>query len=183
VTEGPAAEGEALAALAQQVEDLRGEVRKYQAIVTAWNARLERDGIGGTLMLRLQVKQMSEKLDKALESHRLEGPPAPWWCVTEAEGKAMLAELREWVETFLRPHYPGYAARLPACYASHPEAVWELSTLRAEWIRVYGDEENRDLAGALVWHERWLPGVLARLADAIKCDESGCRRLRARLSA
>ena len=33
-----------------------------------------------------------------------------------------------------------------------------------EWLRVYGDEDNRDLSGALWWHERWLQGVLARLS-------------------
>ena len=92
----------------------------------------------------------------------------------------MLAELSEWVETFLRRHYPGYAARLPRCWASHPEAVWELSTLRAEWERIYSDEDNRDLQGALAWHDRWFPGVLGRLAASIKCDESGCRMPAAR---
>ncbi len=173
---------EALAALAQQVKELRGVVERCQGIVAAWNARLEREGIGGTLMLRLEVKQMSGKLDKALENHRLEPVPAPCWSGLPDElFRAQLSELREWVETFLRPHYPGYAARLPACWASHPDAVWELSTLRAEWIRIYGDEERRELAGALVWHERWLPGVLSRLDGAITCDESGCLVVRPHL--
>ena len=92
----------------------------------------------------------------------------------------MLAELSEWVEAFLRRHYPGYAARLPRCWASHPEAVWELSTLRAEWQRIYDDPDNRDLQGALTWHDRWFPGVLGRLAVSVKCDESGCRMARSR---
>jgi hypothetical protein len=61
---------------------------------------------------------------------------------------------------------------------NHPEAVWELSTLRAEWERIYADAGNRDLAGALAWHDRYLPGVLARLKDAIQCDEGGCRLIR-----
>ena len=56
---------DALAALAQQIEDLRTRVAKYQAIVTAWDARVEREGIGGTLMLRLELKQLKEQLDKA----------------------------------------------------------------------------------------------------------------------
>ena len=85
----------------------------------------------------------------------------------------MLAELRHWVEDFARKHYPAYLARLPACWPNHPEAVWELSTLRAEHERVYGDEENRDLAGALWWYERWLPGVIARLEKAVTCDQAG----------
>jgi len=73
-------------------------------------------------------------------------------------------------------------ARLRPCWPNHPEAVWELSTLMAEWERVYGDPDNRDLAGALWWHERWLPGVIARLDKAITCDEAGCRRLTRRPS-
>ena len=89
----------------------------------------------------------------------------------------MLAELRHWVEDFARKQYPAYMARLRPCWPNHPEAVWELSTLMAEWERVYGDADNRDLAGALWWHERWLPGVIARLDKAITCDEAGCRRL------
>jgi hypothetical protein len=96
--------------------------------------------------------------------------------VGEDEGRKMLGELRRWVEDFARKHYPAYMARLPACWLHHPEAVWELSTLKAEWERVYGDPDNRDLAGALWWHERWLPGVIARLEKAITCDISGCRR-------
>ena len=173
-------DGEALTALAQQVEDLRRVVAKYQGIVAAWDARLEREGIGGTLMLRLEVKQLQRRLDEALDKHKLAPPPAPWWCVGTAEGKKMLAELCEWVDEFFRRHYPDYITKLPGCWVNHPEAVWELSTLQAEWERIYGNPDNRDLAGALWWHERWLPGVLARLAAAIKCDESGCRMVRPR---
>jgi hypothetical protein len=168
-------------ALAAQVADLRGAVERCQAIVTAWDARLETEGIGGTMMLRLEVKQLRNRLDEALAKHQLKPPPAPWWRVDEAEGKAMLAGLRGWVEEFARRHYPGYMARLPSCWANHPEAVWELSTLSAEWERVYGDPDNRDLPGALMWHDKWFPGVLARLAASIKCDQGGCRMLRPRL--
>ena len=170
-----------LAALAAQVEDLRGVVAKCQALVTAWDTRLEVEGIGGTMMLRLEVKQLRERLDEAVAKRQLAPPPAPWWCVGEAEGKAMLADLRAWVEDFARRHYPGYMARLPRCWANHPEAVWELSTVRAEWQRIYAGEDNRDLQGALAWHDRWFPGVLSRLAEAITCDEAGCRMIRPRV--
>ena len=51
----------------------------------------------------------------------------------------------------------------------------ELSNVMTEWIRMYGDPENRALQDALWWHERWLPGVLSRLAAAVKCDVAAAR--------
>ena len=83
-------DGEALTALAQQVEDLRRVVAKYQGIVAAWDARLEREGIGGTLMLRLEVKQLQRRLDEALDKHKLAPPPAPWWCVGRPRARRCL---------------------------------------------------------------------------------------------
>lgn len=175
------AEKETLAALAAQVDDLRGTVAKVHTTVTQWNAKLETEGIGATLVLRTEVKRLADKLTRALDSNRLAPPPAPYWSgLTREESAARMAELRGWVEGFFRSHYPGYAARLRPCWPNHGEAVWELSTLMTEWLRVYSDEDNRDLAGALWWHERWLPGVLTRLEQAIKCDEAGCRLTRRR---
>jgi hypothetical protein len=166
-------DAEPIAGLAAQLEDLRGQLARTQGEVGYLKARAEEDS-GQLVMYRLETKQQRERLDKALASRRLDPPPAPWWCVGEAEGRAMLAGLREWVDGFARRHYPGYLTRLRPCWANHPEAVWELSTLRAEWERVYADEDNRDLQGALAWYDKWLPGVLTRLETAIKCD-AGCR--------
>lgn len=166
-------EPDPIAALARQVAELR-------QIVTAWDARLQAEGIGATMRLLLDIKHLRERLDEAVDKHQLKPPPAPWWCVGADEGQAMLAELREWVDGFARRHYPGHMAWLPHCWANHPEAVWELSTLRAEWERVYGNPDNRDLQGALAWHDKWFPGVLGRLTAAIKCDQTGCRTARPR---
>jgi hypothetical protein len=170
------AEPDPLAELAAQIKDLRDIVTRFRAVVVAWDSRLEREGVGATLMIRLEIKKLSRRLDEALAKNQLTPPPAPWWVVDEDQGQKMLGELRSWIEDHARRHYPAYLARLPACWLNHPEAVWELSTLKAEWDRVYGDKERRDLAGALWWHERWLPGVIARLEKAITCDLSGCRR-------
>jgi hypothetical protein len=163
-----------VAALAAQLEELRGQLARTQGDVGHVRARLDA-GSSQTALLFAEVKRLRECLDEALDKRRLAPPPAPWWCVGEAEGKAMLGELAEWVDGFARRHYPGYLARLPRCWANHPEAVWELSTVRAEWERIYADEENRDLQAALNWHDKWLPGALTRLAGSIKCDEAGCR--------
>jgi hypothetical protein len=163
--------------LTAQLEELRGQLARSQGEIGHLKARLE-TGSGQVAMFRLEVKQLREELAKAASKHQLKPPPAPWWCVDQAAGEVMLADLRKWVETFLQRHYPGYLARLPRCWERHPEAVWELSTLRAEWERVYGDEDNRDLRGALDWHDRYLPGVINRLAGSMKCDELGCRAAR-----
>jgi hypothetical protein len=174
-------EPDPIAALAAQLEDLRtelgGRLLRAEGGIGQVRARLETD-FGQVLPLLAEVKKLRESLGDALDKHQLAPPPAPYWCVPEAEGKAMLAELREWVEGFLRRHYPGYAVKLRRCWEHHPEAVWELSTLRAEWERIYGDPDNRDLAGALAWHDRWLPDVLGRLDEAIRCDETGCTVMR-----
>ena len=167
------------AALAAQLEELRGQLARTRSDLGHVRARLETES-GQVLPLLAEVKHLRERLDEAVAKRQLAPPPAPWWCVPEAEGKAMLAELVEWVDTHLRRHYPDYLTRLPRCWPSHAEAVWELSTLHAEWDRIYGDPDNRDLQGALTFHDRWLPGALGRLLGAIKCDEAGCRLARPR---
>jgi hypothetical protein len=70
---------------------------------------------------------------QALDTHP-HGPAAPYWIGLRPEDRAArLAELRQWADTILRREYGGYP--LPACWASHPHAIWELSTLAAEWHR------------------------------------------------
>jgi regulator of replication initiation timing len=169
-----------VAALAAQLEELRGQWARSQGEIGVLRERLEAES-GQTMMLLLEVKHLREELAEAIEKRKLKPPPAPWWRVDREQGEAMLAELREWVETFLRPNYPDYLTRIPLCWPAHWAAIWELSTIRAEWIRVYGDEENRDLQGALAWHDRFLPGALGRLTAALaKCDEAGCQLARRR---
>jgi hypothetical protein len=181
VTEpGPAGDLAAeLAELRGQVDALLGQLARSQGEIGALRAQLREQAevnSGQVMMFRLEVKQLRAALAEAIEGRKLKPPPAPWWCVGEAEGRAMLAELAEWIDTFLRPHYADYVARIPRCWAAHMAAVWDLSTLRAEWIRVYGDEDNRDLQGALAWLNRYLPDTVDRIADALKqCDEIRCR--------
>ena len=61
----------------------------------------------------------------------------------------------------LRQHYPGYELR--DCWPGHIHAIWELSTLATEWHHVY-DGERPDLARALEFYDRWLPGTMRRIA-------------------
>jgi len=170
-------EPDPLTDLTAQLEQLRGQLARTQGELGAVRERLEGES-SQTVMLRLDVKQQRERLDKAIAARQLKPPPAPWWEFGTGEARAMMAELHEWVETWLRPNFPGYLVRLPPCWPRHAEAAWELSTLRAEWIRIYDaeDEEDRDLAGALAWLDRFLPNTLARLGGAVKCDDiRGCQ--------
>ncbi len=171
-------EPDPVAALAAQLEELRGQLARAQGEVGQLRARLD-EASGQDVMIRLEIKRLGQKLDQAIASRETDDPPAPFWLgLGKEEHAARLAELRTWVERVGFTQYPGYFARLPPCWPAHPEAVIELSTVMTEWVRVYGDPDNRPLQDALMWNDRWLPGVLGRLAAVIKCDASGCRLAR-----
>lgn len=147
-----------------------------------WNARLERDGVGATLMMRHAFKKLDEKVEDlaktladAVDRGELKAPPAPRWDSADQEQfAAQLDDLRNWVHGVLRAQYPDYA--LPACWEAHRTALWELGNLHAEWQRVYADPRGPDLEAALWFHERWLPGTIGRLNRAINSEgEFGCR--------
>jgi hypothetical protein len=168
-------EPDPVAALAAQLEELRGQLARYTGETGHLRARLEADS-GQVLMLRLEIKKLGEKIEAAIARRESDEPPAPYWTGLNADERAVgLGELRVWVEQVARVQWPGYMARIVPCWANHPEAVWELSNLMTEWSRIYGDPDNRPLQDALWFFERWLPGVLARLAQTVKCDVTGCR--------
>ena len=167
-----------IAELAAQLEVLRRQLALYTGETGHLRARLEEDS-GQVLMLRLEIKQLGEKLDEALAKRKAADPTAPYWLGLSAEEHAgRLGELRAWVEQVGLVQYRGYFEKLPSCWPAHREAVIELSTVMAEWVRIYGDPDSRPLQDALVWNDKWLPGVLGRLAAAIRCDVAGCRLVR-----
>jgi hypothetical protein len=89
------------------------------------------------------------------------GPAAPSWIGLDRDTyHARLAERRRWADTVLRQHYGGYELR--DCWPGHIHAVWELSTLAAEWHHAYSGTRP-DLARALEFHDRWLPGTIRRI--------------------
>jgi hypothetical protein len=55
------------------------------------------------------------------------------------------------------------ADELRDCWPRHIHAVWELSTLAAEWHHAYGGTRP-DLARALEFYDRWLPGTMRRIS-------------------
>jgi hypothetical protein len=172
------AEPDPVGALAAQIDELRGQLARYTGETGQLRARLAEDS-GQVLMLRLEIKKLGEKITAAIARRETDELPAPYWIGPDGdEHAAELGELRAWVDRVARVQWPGYMARIAPCWANHPEAVWELSNLMTEWSRIYGDPDNRPLQDALWFYERWLPGVLGRLAQAVKCDVAGCRLAR-----
>ena len=146
--------GESLAALAAQVADLRSQV----ALISQ---RLDRAGIRDDLDLAARFEELAETVATALDAVAPRGPTAPSWIGLDRQAYlAQLAELRRWADTVLRQHYGGYELR--DCWPGHIHAVWELSTLAAEWHRTYGGTRS-DLARALEFYDRWLPGTMRRI--------------------
>jgi hypothetical protein len=177
------------AALAGQLDELRRQldqakqdIAAAKATVTRWDARLEQEGIGATLVMRLAFKKLDEKVEglagtlaDAMDRGQLKPPAAPRWDnLGQEQETAQLAQLREWVNRVLRAQYPDYT--LPACWEAHRAALWELGNLQAEWQRIYAGPRGADLEAALWFHERWLPGTISRLTRAINSDGAfGCR--------
>jgi hypothetical protein len=163
----------------QRAQDSK-DVAAVKTAVAQWAARLQVEGIGPTLMMRRDIKNLAEKVDAlagalgtALDQGKLKGPAAPRWDNLDKDQEAaQLAALREWVNGVLRVQYPEYT--LPGCWEAHRAALWELGALQAEWQRVFGDPRGVSLESLLWFHERWLPGAVNRLNKAISTD-TGCR--------
>jgi hypothetical protein len=141
-----------LAALAAQVADIRGKVTYLDAII-------DRAGLLAAGDIRNRVARLTADLDRlasqvdaqgATLAEALKAGPtakAPTWVgLDQADHGTQLAELTEWVDGVLRPSYPGSAPG--PCWPSHWQAIWELSTLAAEWRRVYQRK-------ARSWPARW----------------------------
>ena len=147
--------GESLAALAAQVAALCGQV-------TILSERLDQAGLRGDLDLAARFEELAQTVAGALDAVAPRGPAAPSWIGLDRETfGARLAELRQWADGVLRRHYGGYELR--DCWPGHIHAIWELSTLAAEWHHVYGGERP-DLGRALEFYDRWLPGTMRRVA-------------------
>jgi hypothetical protein len=161
--------GESLAGLAVQVAALGGQVSLI-------NKRLDRAGLRGDLDLATRFEELARTVADALDAAAPRGPAAPYWIGLDRDTyAARLAEVRQWADTVLRQQYNSYELR--DCWANHPQAIWELSTLAAEWHRTYGGTRP-DLAGALEFYDRWLPNTMRRIAHMTRTCIPECVMLR-----
>ena len=146
--------GESLAALAVQVAALRDQIAQV-------NQRLDRAGLRGDVDLAARFGPRPHRRRRT-GRRRPRGPAAPCWIGLDRQAyAAQLAELQRWADTVLSQHYSGYELR--DCWPSHIHAIWELSTLATAWHHAYSCQRP-DLARALEFHDRWLPGTMRRIA-------------------
>jgi hypothetical protein len=165
----PRALGENLAALAVQVAALRGQVAMI-------NARLDQAGLRADVNLAARFEDLAQTVADALDAASPRGPAAPCWIGLDPDtSHARLADLRQWADTVLRQHYGGYELR--ECWPRHIHAIWELSTLAAEWHRAYGGSRP-DLGRALEFYDRWLPGTMRRISGITRACMPQCVLLR-----
>ncbi|MGH3366725.1 MAG: hypothetical protein ACRDOY_05945 [Nocardioidaceae bacterium] len=90
----------------------------------------------------------------------LSGPPWSLRAMTAERRRTVLADLADWLN-WLHGRYP-VAEAIPGCWWRHPEVVEELLALRAAWGSAYEDPQAPPQAAA-DWHDRLLPGALARI--------------------
>ena len=160
---------ESLAALAAQVADLRGQIR-------ALNTRLDQAGLHAGLNLATRFEELAGTVANALDTASPRGPAAPYWIGLDRDiYHAQLTGLQRWADTVLRQQYGSYELR--DCWARHIHAIWELSTLAAEWHRTYAGTRP-DLARALEFYDRWLPGTMRRITDITRNCLPQCTTLR-----
>jgi hypothetical protein len=161
--------GESLAALAAQLADLRGQIR-------AINTRLDQAGLRAGLNLAARFEDLAQTVADALDAAAPHGPTAPYWIGLDRDTyHARLADLRRWADTVVGQHYSGYELR--DCWPRHIHAIWELSTLAAEWHRIYGGTRP-DLGQALEFYDRWLPNTMRRITDITRPCMPQCVMLR-----
>ena len=128
-----------------QVAALRGQISLI-------NARLDQAGLAGDVNLAARFEDLAQTVADALDTAGPRGPAAPYWIGLDRDTyTTQLADLRRWADTVLGQHYGGYELR--ECWPSHIHAIWELSTLAAEWHRIYSGSRP-DLARALEFYDR-----------------------------
>jgi hypothetical protein len=160
---------ESLAALAAQLADLRGQIR-------AINERLDQAGLRAGLNLAARFEDLARTVADALHAAAPHAPAAPSWIGLDRDTyHARLVDLRRWADTVLRQHYGGYELR--ECWPRHIHAVWELSTLAAAWHHTYSGTRP-DLARALEFYDRWLPGTMRRITSITGKCMPNCVMLR-----
>jgi hypothetical protein len=147
---------ETVARLVTQVTGHRGRLTALEQRADAMDKRIE---------------HLTEEMVKALTIRK--GPEIiAWHELDPGEYAAHLADLAAWLESFLAA-YPSAAAAVRPCWKDHKDAVTELGLIWCEFTRIY-TTERPSLDEALIFHDRWLPGVLKRVQQITSQCATGC---------
>jgi hypothetical protein len=157
-----------LTALRDQLADTRGQLRAIRRTLHAAGIK------DGTRDLVAQFDELAAQVSDALDAVAPRGLAAPRWDNLDPAARGrQLAALTAWVEKILIPGWvDGGGYELAACWARHEQTLWELGAIWARWRQTY-DRDRPDLALALEWHDRWLPGAMHRIADATRDCKMG----------
>jgi hypothetical protein len=154
-----------LAALQETVAALSANLASHRGQIGA----LSRYAHGSHDELTAQLEELAATVTGALDAAAPRGPAAPRWDNLDADAYArQLAWLRQWVDKILIPcHVRGGPYTLPDCWAQHHHTLWELGLLAARWQQAFA-RTRPDLALALEFLDRWLPGAMRRVDDATR---------------
>ena len=166
----------------QMAEILAGVAKEVTAHdLTMLELRLDKlvEAVGEVDKLREEVARLQNEVhDVALRADELAKRPescrAVWWPDLPAgqERSDALQSLGRWVDEVLRIRHPEVYDQLGSCWFWHPDILDELTALQAAWVAAYRDKASPATA-AIEWHDRWLPGAMARCRAAIAAR--GCK--------
>ena len=141
--------------------------------------------IGGQARILAETAGLAREVSRlsaavAGQGSQTAGRPVPvhprqpaWAAMNHAEYADALRDLARWVTAVLLQRYPATGAVLPPCWPAHPAVVEELDWLYWDWTG-WADEPEARSRDAADWHDRWLPGVLARIRPPIAaCGQQG----------
>lgn len=126
--------------------------------------------------LQASVTELAEHVAELQHAGDEEGPAPPvapcWIDLDPDQTAAAWRELAGWVDNVLAVRYPHTVQAVPPCWPAHPAVVEELSWLHQAWAAAFRHPDRR-LRQAADFHDRDLPGVLARVRE----QTTDCRGL------
>jgi hypothetical protein len=158
-----------VARLWRRVGELDGAVKSVSAAVVG-SAALAHE-IEELQSTQGELAGMVARLAEAKEEATRPQRPIWWPDVTDAdEHRAAWQALGAWVDEALRGRHPELYKSLRQCWYRHPDVVDELCALWLAWWGAYKDP-RASASAPIEWHDRWLPGCIARCAKAV----AGCK--------
>jgi hypothetical protein len=151
-----------LSQMGERVGELAGRVQTAEAAI-----RGQAETVAEAASLAREVTRLSEAIAGQDQPAAGEFPPVHprrpvWAAMSDADYADALRDLARWVAEILLARYPHAQVVVPPCWPAHRAAVEELDWLYWDWTgwALGRDGRSRDAAD---WHDRWLPGVLARI--------------------